>query len=76
MDNITLSDYDRNLLERHIVSLSQHSRALAAHCECLAMNAENMWAAIVNESPRYLEKDYVKLMVKWGLIDEKGNPLI
>ena len=56
--------------------LNTHSKALAAHCECLAMNAENMWAAIANESPKYLEKDYTKLMTKWGLIDEAGKPLI
>jgi hypothetical protein len=53
-----------------------HSRALAAHCECLGMNAENMWAAIANSNPVYLSMHYFEMMQKWGLVDEKGKPLI
>jgi hypothetical protein len=56
--------------------LSIHAKALAAHCECLAMNAENMIAAIANISTPYPEAAYHKMMQKWGLINEKGEPLI
>jgi len=55
---------------------SIHSSALAAHCECLGMNAENMWAAIANSNPVYTSKHYFEMMQKWGLVDEKGEPLI
>lgn len=60
--------------DRFAAIIDAHTRAMAAHCECLGMNAENMWAAILNESPRYTEKDYQLLMVKWGLITEEGKP--
>ena len=53
-----------------------HSRALAAHCECLGMNAENCVAACQNTSPPYRDDHYYQIMQKWGLINEKGEPLI
>lgn len=65
-----------SMLRIHTQALAVHSRTMAAHCECLAMNAENMWAAIMNETPKYGEDAYHKLMVKWGLINKKGEPLI
>jgi hypothetical protein len=60
----------------HIKLLEVHSRALAAHCECLAMNAENCCAAIMDCTPPYKEEQFAKVMQKWGLINEKGEPLI
>ena len=53
-----------------------HARALSAHCECLGMNAENMWAAIANHPPVYLSSHYQKMMEKYGLVDEEGNSII
>jgi len=52
----------------HIQMLWLHARALAAHCECLGMNAENMWAAIANASPVYKSEHYYEILQKWGLI--------
>ena len=60
----------------HIQMLFLHARALSAHCECLGMNAENMWAAIANTSPAYQSSHYFEVMQKWGLIDDKGGSLI
>lgn len=56
--------------------LNFHTKAMVAHCECLAMNAENMWAAILNQSPVYLERHYSAVLQKWGLMDTEGIPLI
>ena len=53
-----------------------HSRAIACHCECLAMNAENCYAACRSSRPPYRDADYHAVMQKWGLINEKGEPLI
>ena len=73
---ITL-DYQSILaLRSHEETMRLHAQALAAHCECLAMNAENMIAAIANISTPYPEAAYHKMMQKWGLINEKGDPLI
>ena len=35
----------RDILNAHTQILGMHYRALACHCECLGMNAENMQAA-------------------------------
>jgi len=51
------------------------SRAMGCHCECLGMNAENSIAACSGKAPPYSD-DYLKIMQKWGLLDEKGNVLI
>lgn len=60
----------------HIQMLHIHARALSAHCECLGMNAENMWAAIANAKPVYKSDHYLEVMQKWGLVDEKGESVI
>lgn len=60
----------------HTQMLWIHSRALVCHCECLDMNAENMWAAIANAKPAYKSEDYYAIMEKWDLINEKGEPTI
>jgi dsRNA-specific ribonuclease len=78
-----LNDESTNELSKHLqMSILQnyiylnHAQALAAHCECLAMNAENMIAAIANISTPYSEAAYHKMMQKWELINEKGEPII
>ena len=60
----------------HTQMLWLHSRVIACHCECLGMNAENMWAAIANADPVYRSGHYYEIMQKWGLSNEKGEPLI
>lgn len=60
----------------HTALLEIHSRAMAAHCECLGMNAENMWAAIADQPPIYLSRHYSEMMEKWGLVDKEGKPII
>lgn len=63
-------------MDRHARTMDKHARTMACHCECLAMNAENMWAAIANIDPVYLESHYHERMLKWGLIDKEGKPMI
>ena len=60
----------------HIQLLELHARALACHCECLGMNAENCRAAMLNQPTPYSDDSYLSCMNKWGLINEKGDCLI
>jgi len=53
-----------------------HARAIAALCECLGMNAENMLSAMQAGRAQFDDSEYQKVMSKWELIDEKGEPLI
>jgi len=56
--------------------MTLHSRALACHCECLGMNAENCQRASLGQAIAYSDDSYLACMNKWGLITEKGEPLI
>jgi len=60
----------------HITMLAIHIKALACHCECLGMNAENSIAACNNYATPYRDSDYFSTTQKWGLTNEKGEPMI
>jgi hypothetical protein len=64
------------LINQHSAVLALHAKALAAHCECLGMNAENSWRVCQNIPIRYVDGDYTIVMLKWGLINDKGEPQI
>jgi len=59
--NIIEGTFEPDRAALHIASMAIehfrtiHSKALACHCECLGMNAENMWAAIGNHPPVFLQ---------------------
>ncbi len=53
-----------------------HARAMGCMCECLGMNAENMWSATSNQSLTFSIEHYYQVMRKWGVTEEKGEPLI
>jgi len=54
-----------------------HARALACHCECLGMNAENSFAVSIGAATiPYNDSHYRSVMQKWGLMNEKGEPII
>jgi len=60
----------------HTKLMEIHARTLACHCECLGMNAENSFAICLGKPIPYSGDSYFAVMLKWGLIDEKGNPTI
>lgn len=73
---VTLDEVAQTTFKVHESAIKLHFRALACHCECLSMNAENTWRVCCSQPPPYLEAHYQHVMLKWGLIDEKGEPLL
>lgn len=53
-----------------------HARAIGCFCECLGMNAENCMAACNNTAPPNNIGVYHSVMIKWNLVNEKGEPKI
>ncbi len=51
-------------------------RATGCQCECLGMNAQDSRFVSMGQAPKYSDKDYFKVMEKWGLISETRKPLI
>ena len=72
----TGESYDNLIAFSHMQMLHIHSRALAAHCECLGMNAENCIAAIGDAAPPYPGHSFFEVMKRWGLMDEEGEIII
>ena len=72
----TVKGLDGINLSMHSQLLELHARALACHCECLGMNAENCQRAMLGQSPAYSDDSYLVCMTKWGLMNEKGEPTI
>lgn len=54
-----------------------HARAIACHCECMGMNAENAAASCKGDGyVPYGDASFYSVMEKWGMMDNKGNPII
>jgi len=60
----------------HIKALQLHAKAMAAHCECMMLNSHNFAEVCKNGNEFYTDDAYLSVMRKWGLINEKGEPLI
>lgn len=60
-------------LRIHGSVMSLHTRALACHCECLGMNAENCQRAMLGQAIAYPDKEYIACMRKWGLVTKEGK---
>ena len=73
---MTLDERVIRMFNAHGELMKIHTKALACHCECLGMNAENSLACIRDISPPYSDESYSKVMQKWGLINDKGEPII
>ena len=73
MNEIRFDEPTTKMIQTLELLINSHSITMACHCECLAMNAENMWAAIANDNPVYRSQDYFKVMQKWGIMDSHGN---
>jgi hypothetical protein len=74
--NITLDEVARAVFKEHDDVMRLHFRAIACHCECLGMNAENSWAVCNNSPILFAQDQYNEVMKKWGLINEKSEPNI
>lgn len=53
-----------------------HARAIACHCECMGMTAENSIAMCNGQTPPYTDNSYLVVMEKWGIVDDSGKPII
>ena len=73
---VTLDEVTQATFKAHEVTMKLHVQVMACHCECLGMNAENSWRICRDEPIAYSDKHYNKVMQKWELINEKGEPTI
>jgi hypothetical protein len=80
----TINNQDPSLMQKIQVQAARaqmaihdiHARAIACHCECLGMNAENCAAAALNAPPPFGDLAYIEVMQKWGLVDDDNKSII
>lgn len=72
--NEVLIKHKIDLTHKDIIKV--HCRALACHCECLGMNAENCQAMCADTKVPFGDSAYNLTLQKWGLINEEGKPII
>lgn len=65
-----------DVLNAHTDLMKLHFKALACHCEVMGMMSENMLCACEGSKPVYGMLHFVGTMTKWGLTNEKGEPVI
>lgn len=70
---VTLDEVAQATFKTHEDVMRLHLRAIACHCECLGMNAENCVAACAGTAVPYPEFAYQASLLKWGLTDEEGK---
>lgn len=75
VENIAEGDMEATVVA-HTTLLALHIKALACHCECLGMNAENTHAICNNTVPPYDNLAYQSVMRKWELVNERGEVII
>lgn len=76
MNDIEIRGLAEDFDEAYKSTMETYIRALACHCECLGMNAENSFAICLGKQIPYNDDNYLAALRKWELIDEKGNPTI
>lgn len=74
-ENIEEGDVEATTIA-HTALLAVHTKAIACHCECLGMNAENTHAICNNTVPPYDNLSYMSTMQKWELVDDQGRVII
>lgn len=77
LDNCSNITDATNIINCSLVDmLAIHSKVIACFCECLAFNAQNCQATMLNTQVPYSDVAYISTMQKWGIVDEKGESLI
>lgn len=61
------------VLKQHGRMLRIHYNTIGCHCECMGMMCENI---LHEDSPEFGYQDFKVAMIKWGLTDEKGEPIL
>ena len=73
---MTLDERVIRMFNAHGEVMKLHTKALACHCECLGMNAENSQRAMLGQSMAYADDAYLDCLKKWGLVTEEYKPNI
>ena len=75
-NNVNLAKDSKEVLKVHTEMMKLHYKAMACHCEVMGMMSENMLSACIGQQPMFGTLHFTATMRKWGLLNEKGEPLV
>ena len=64
------------VIKQHSRMLRLHYNTIGCHCECLGMASENILSEVTNQEPIFNYKSFAEVMGKWGLVNDKGEPIL
>lgn len=73
---VDLKQDSKDVLSIHTDMMKLHYEAMACHSEVMGMMSENMVSACVGQQPLFSTLHFREVMFRWGMIDEKGQPII
>jgi hypothetical protein len=76
MPNVNFAKDSMLALRTHTDMMKLHYKAVACHCEVMGMMSENMLSACTGVQPLFGHLHFKEVMFRWGMIDDKGNPII
>ena len=65
-----------DVLSVHKDMMKLHFKAIGCHCETMGMMSENMLSACEGIKPMFGILHFREVMRRWGMINEKGEPMI
>lgn len=63
-------------LKVHTDLMKLHYKAIGCHCETMGMMSENMLSACLGQQPLFGILHFKEVLHRWGLTDQKGDPVI
>lgn len=75
-NNVNLAKDSKEVLKVHTDMMKLHYKAMGCHCEVMGMMSENMLSACEGSQPLYGVLHFREVLTRWGITNEKGEPII
>jgi len=75
-NEVKLNKDSQKILTTHKEMMKLHYMAMGCHCEVMGMMSENMLCAVTGQPPMFDMLHFRECLRRWGLANEKGEPII
>jgi hypothetical protein len=75
-NNVNLAKDSKEVLKVHTDMMKLHYKAMGCHCEVMGMMSENMLSACLGQQPMFGTLHFREVLHRWGMTNEKGEPII
>jgi len=75
-NNVNFAKDSMEALKAHTDLMKLHYKSIGCHCETMGMMSENMLSACEGQKPMFGLLHFKEIMHRWGMTNEKGEPII